>query len=141
MEIHTKVAEDTKNFGREFANNLKGGEIIALIGDLGAGKTTFVQGLAEGIGIKEEILSPTFILMRQYELTSKYFYHVDLYRLEENLEEEMKKIGIIDLWGKPENIFVIEWADKARDIIPESAIWVNIEKEENDGRKITVTNN
>lgn len=154
MEIRTKSAQESKDFGKSFANSLRampvgrqGGIIIALTGDLGAGKTTFAQGLASGLGIEDQIISPTFVLMRLHDLTPntqhsnlQVLSHVDLYRLEDNIEEEIKKIGLSDLWNNPESITIIEWADKARDIIPANAIWINIEKIGEEERMITVIN-
>lgn len=133
MDIFTKSAKETQKFGQEFGNRLKGGEILALVGDLGSGKTTFVQGLAKGLGIKGRITSPTFILMREYSVHSaqdtgiRSLYHLDLYRFEGNVERELKNLGVEDLWGKRENIVVIEWADKTWDLIPPSAIWITFE--------------
>lgn len=88
MEVNTKNANETKEFGKKFGASLKGGEVLALSGDLGAGKTTFVQGLAEGLGIDERIMSPTFLLMREHGIKfGGKLYHVDLYRLESNVEQ------------------------------------------------------
>lgn len=148
MEITTKSAEETQNFGKKFASQLKGGEILALVGDLGSGKTTFVQGLAEGLGIKDKIISPTFLLMREYKIENlkwtlhemqkiENLYHVDLYRLEDDLEQELERLGIKDVWGKSENLVVIEWADKVRAAIPENATWIKFEQE-GEMRKITI---
>lgn len=139
MTVITKTSEETKKLGIEFGKKLLGGEVIALVGDLGAGKTTFVQGLAKGLGIKQRIISPTFIIVRQYSpspaettyerggLSWLNFYHADLYRLEGNLEQEIKNLGLTYIWDKPENIVVIEWAEKIRNLLSENTIWVNFE--------------
>lgn len=148
-QIFTQSAEETKRLGRDFANRLKATRprsiVLALVGDLGSGKTTFVQGLAEGLGIKEKITSPTFILQRQYEIPKNdsqitNFYHIDLYRLEGDIEDEVAKIGLKDTWNKPENIVVIEWADKARRAMPNGTIWITFERKDEDTRKIIVSN-
>lgn len=148
MEIFTKSAKESYDFGKSFANNLKGGEIIALTGDLGSGKTTFVQGLASGLGLHQDIVSPTFIIMREYpiefqnpksKIQIERLYHVDLYRLDENIPLEIKKIGLTDVWGSENTITVVEWADKARDVIPESAIWINIKKVGEEERKFVIS--
>jgi|GEM_PF-3647098 len=93
---------------------------------MGAGKTTLVQGLAKALQIPDRVNSPTFIIMREYPVTEmggiQRLYHVDLYRLENNLAEELDNLGILDLWGKPENIFVIEWSEK----IPHELLIPNI---------------
>src|SRR5688572_26135307 len=103
MEITSKSAEETKNFGKDFGAGLKGGEILALSGDLGAGKTTFVQGLAEGLGITDRVMSPTFLLMREHPVKfGGKLYHIDLYRLENNVDQEVENLGVTDYWEKPE---------------------------------------
>ena len=138
MEIFTDSAEATQRTGREFAASLVGGEVICFSGDLGAGKTEFIKGLAIGLGIDNRVPSPTFIIMRDYDLRDdKHFYHVDLYRLEENIERELTNLGITDLWGKEENIFAIEWAEKIKNL-PENVIWVKIENLGEDKRKIII---
>ncbi len=136
MEVITKSAYETKELGKKLAASLKGGEILALSGELGSGKTTFVQGFAEGLGVKARIISPTFILMRKY---GKNFYHIDLYRLQENIENEVKNLGIEDVWSNPRNIVVIEWAEKIRNLIPKSAIWIKFENLGENERKLTIS--
>jgi len=115
--------------------------VIALTGELGSGKTTFVQGLAKGLGIKARIISPTFMLIRKYEIRyTRYerriaddvlrfasFYHIDLYRLEENVESEVRNLGVEEIWNNPENIVAIEWAEKIEKMIPKSAKWIKFE--------------
>lgn len=139
MEVITKSAKDTKKLGQKVGSSLKGGEIIALSGDLGAGKTTFVQGLAVGLGIESKIISPTFILMRQHKFSDFNFYHVDLYRLEDSVKEEVINLGLTDVWGKGNNIVVVEWAEKAKSLFPKETIWINFELLNDDERKITIS--
>ena len=145
MEIITKSAKETKNFGKETGNKLKGGEIFALMGDLGSGKTTFVQGLVRGLGITKRIISPTFILVRHYEIPStlksgsiKNIYHVDLYRLEGNIKEQLRELGFSDIISDNSNVVLVEWADKATDALPSDTIWMEFENIGGDKRKITV---
>ncbi len=141
METITQAASETQELGRKIGSNLKGGEILALTGDLGSGKTTFIQGLAEGLGAKTRIISPTFILMRTYELPEeKAFYHIDLYRIEHNLESEIENLGIPDIWGKKDNIVAIEWAEKIKDLLPKSVTWIKFEDLGEEKRKIVVEN-
>ncbi len=114
---------------------------MALSGNLGSGKTTFVQGLARGLGIKQRIISPTFILMRQYEGVGGHggkFYHIDLYRLEDNIEQELRNLGIEEILGKAENIVAIEWAEKVKEILPDNTIWISFENLGDERRKITI---
>lgn len=139
MEIFTNSAQATQKFGEKFASQLIGGEVIALVGGLGAGKTTFAQGLAKGLKIKAKIISPTFILLRTYSNPKGLnFCHIDLYRLEDNLEKEFKLLGIFNFLGQKEMVTVIEWADKAVDLLPNKTIWINLDMQAEKKRKITV---
>ena len=138
MEVITQSAEETKDFGRKTAADIKRGQTLALTGDLGSGKTTFVQGFAEGLGHIGRIISPTFILMRKYDLPDGDFYHVDLYRFEDNVEKEVENIGLRDIWGNKDNIVVIEWAEKIKNLLPENTKWLKFEMVGENERKITV---
>ena len=138
MEFVTKSAQETQSLGQKIAANLVGGETFALSGDLGSGKTTFVQGFSKGLGLTSRIISPTFILMRKYQVPGKDFYHVDLYRLEKDVDKEVINLGLTDVWGKPGNIVVIEWAEKIKNSIPKNARWIFFENLGEEKRKITV---
>ena len=117
---------------------------LALTGDLGSGKTTFLQGFASGLGIEQRVISPTFIIMRKYKISpntihrSQYtdFYHIDLYRLEKNVESEAKNLGIEEIWNDSRNIVAIEWAEKIKDLIPKSATWIIFENLGGEKRRI-----
>ena len=132
MEIVTKSARETQELGKKLANNLKGG-IVALYGELGSGKTTFVQGLAAGLGIKKRIVSPTFIFIRQYS----NFYHIDLYRIEK--PEDARGLGLEEILGDPANIVVIEWAEKIKNLLPKKRIDVKFKILGENERKITTS--
>lgn len=149
MEFVTKNAEETKKLGREMAVDLmvngqrSMAKVLALTGELGSGKTTFVQGLAEGLGIKNNIISPTFILMRSYPInhqpsTISHFFHLDLYRLEENIEREVKSLGIEEIWKDPENIVVIEWAEKIENLLPKETRWIKFQTVGENERQIDI---
>ena len=138
MEFITESSQETQDLGQKIAADLVGGEILALTGDLGSGKTTFVQGFSKGLGLTSRIISPTFILMRKYRASDKDFYHIDLYRLEKEVDKEVVNLGVTDIWGKPGNIVVIEWAEKIKDLIPKSAKWIFFENLGEDKRKITI---
>jgi tRNA threonylcarbamoyladenosine biosynthesis protein TsaE len=153
MEVITKNAEGTKSLGRKIATDLKG-KIFVLTGDLGSGKTTFTQGFAEGLGIKNRIISPTFILMRKYPMQLKSqnsnlkttiqnleltnFYHLDLYRLEKNIENEIENLGVKDIWKDKKNVMIIEWAEKIKNLLPKETIWIKFENLGENERKITI---
>ena len=135
-EIITKNFEETKSFGKSFAKQIKNGGIIALYGQLGSGKTTFTQGLANGLGIKKRIISPTFIVIRTYKLRIKNFYHIDLYRVEN--KTEIQNLGLQELLDNPENIVVIEWAEKLENLLPKKRIDIHFTEIEKDKRKIKI---
>lgn len=107
---------------------------MALSGDLGAGKTTFVQGVANGLGIKDRITSTTFVIMRNYG----NFFHADLYRLEENVAEEVENLGLMDIIREGKSIVITEWAEKIRSLLPKNTIWVNIENTNEHERRIKI---
>lgn len=139
QEIVTKNPRETQKLGRKIGITLKGGEVLAITGNLGAGKTTFVQGLAVGLGVMDRIISPTFLLMREHLLASNgKLYHIDLYRLEENVEQEVESMGIKDIWNNKENIVVIEWAEKIDKMLPENTIFIKIENLDYETRKIAI---
>ncbi len=137
MQIISRSGEQTKNLASNFAQKYKSGGVIALYGDLGAGKTTFTQGFAAGLGIKDKITSPTFILMRQHKLPEleSYLYHLDLYRLEAGFEA----IGLEEILSDPGNIVLIEWAEKIDHLLPKNATKISFEKLDNQSRKISIT--
>lgn len=114
----TKNPGETQAFAKEIAKTMKSGAIVALYGDLGSGKTTFVQGLAAGLGIVQRIISPTFIIMREYKFKGKeaMFYHVDLYRIE--TEKDIEGLGLKEIMGDQESIVVIEWPEKIEKLLP-----------------------
>ena len=132
-------AEETLKLGEEFANNAKPGTVIALIGDLGVGKTVFTKGIAKGLGITENVTSPTFTILESYYGGKMPLHHFDVYRIGD--VEEMEEVGFDDCVYS-EGITIIEWAGIIEEIIPKGTYVVNIEKDlskGNDYRKITVT--
>ncbi len=118
MEKQIRDLKEMKKFAAEFGKTLKGGEIIALKGELGAGKTAFVKFLLSSKGIDKKILSPTFVLMVPYKKSGEVYYHMDLYRTKSI--KEIRALGTDQLWGKKNNIFLIEWADKIKKHLPKS---------------------
>jgi tRNA threonylcarbamoyladenosine biosynthesis protein TsaE len=112
----TKLEKSAKTL----AKHIRGDEVFALIGDLGAGKTTFSKLFLKSAGVTKTVTSPTFILMAPYDKGSRTYYHLDLYRL--NSYKEARALGLEELWGKKDNVFLIEWADKIKSYLPKSTI-------------------
>lgn len=106
--------------------------VVGLEGDLGGGKTTFLQGLAKGLGIKGRVLSPTFIIIRRIE----NFYHIDCYRIQK--PKEILSLGFRKLTNGPKNVVVVEWADRIRRVMPKNTIWVKFEFLDENKRKIVL---
>ncbi|MCL5020008.1 MAG: tRNA (adenosine(37)-N6)-threonylcarbamoyltransferase complex ATPase subunit type 1 TsaE [Patescibacteria group bacterium] len=145
----TESAGETQKLALDLAKTLKGGEVIALYGNLGGGKTTFTQGLALGLGIKRRIISPTFIIVRTYKIkiknqkskiktatkNPKLLYHIDLYRTDS--KEDFEEIGMQDIIKDEGSIKVIEWAEKIKDFLPKKRIDIYFEYIGGDRRKIT----
>lgn len=134
----TDSEKETFNFAKKFAKRLKGGEIIGLTGDLGAGKTVFAKGLAAGLGVKKNITSPTFVLMKIYTIKNirprrtkiKILCHIDAYRLK--TPQDLIAIGAEEYFNRPDAVTVIEWADKIKKILPKKTKYIGIiNKDEN----------
>lgn len=141
MEVITKSAKETEKLGKQIAVKLKAPAFIAFYGDLGAGKTTLIQAIAKGLGIEKRIVSPTFILAREYEVANNQFglerlYHVDLYRI--NNSQEAKAIGIEEMIKDNAGAVLVEWAEKMGSILPEKRIDVKIENMGENKRKIII---
>jgi len=131
--IISRSAEETFNAGRDAGALAGPGDVVALVGDLGAGKTQWVKGFAAGLGSDAAVTSPTFTLIHEYGGGRLPLYHVDCYRLERAVE--LAAIGLDDyLDGR--GVLVIEWADKFPDLIPASARWVRFKIGHGDEREI-----
>lgn len=118
MEILSKSTDDTKKLAERVAKKLRAQDAILLYGNLGSGKTTFTQFLAKALGSKDKVVSPTFILQKEYKCESrgiKKINHFDLYRITD--EEEITKGGFLDFLNEPESISVIEWPEKIEKLI------------------------
>lgn len=136
----TQSAEETIEYGRKFATNLKGGEAISLTGELGSGKTTFIKGLAEGLKVAETITSPTFVILKSYKgkIARKNieFIHSDAYRVESI--DDIKSVGIDDYLDRQDVILVIEWADKIAEILPAKTLNIKFKHLDDNKREIEV---
>ena len=173
MEIVTKSTEETFRLGKKIGSDLKKNPyvnqaewlpegwyrkegralVMTLTGELGSGKTTFAQGLAEGLGVKQRIISPTFILLRKYNMVLdsridydhrnskpllKHFYHIDLYRLEGDINQQLLELGYEEFVNEPENLIAVEWAEKASGVYPDDLLWFKFEDLGGDERKIII---
>jgi tRNA threonylcarbamoyladenosine biosynthesis protein TsaE len=123
--------DQMRDWGRTFSRQLRVGDVIALIGDLGAGKTTLVQGIAEGWGYRKGALSPTFALANEYHGRRGMLYHLDLYRLS---ERELAAFPLEDYFG--DGVCVIEWADRVRERWPAGTTELRIEIINPDTRRL-----
>lgn len=138
MTVETLTPEETFELGVRMGKAAKPGEIYCLNGDLGVGKTVFTQGFAKGLGIDGPVNSPTFTILQQYDEGRLPLYHFDVYRIGDI--SEMDEIGYEDCFFG-EGVCLIEWSDLIREILPEEAIKIRIEKDLEKGfdyRKITV---
>lgn len=127
---------EMRQFGTQMASLLRGGEIIELVGDLGSGKTTFVKGLANGLGIKEDVQSPTYTLSREYAVSENLkLVHYDFYRLE---SPGIMAEDIHENAGKPDVITVVEWAGIVQDILPIDRLTISIVSPTETTRRILI---
>lgn len=124
----SKSEEDTINFAKNFAKNLKVGDIIVLSGELGSGKTKFVQGILENFGMANEISSPTFTIVNEYNSPAINIYHFDVYRLEDS--DEFYAIGGDEYFSK--GICIIEWGEMIEDVLPKPYTKITFSKNNDD---------
>ncbi len=142
-EYISSSSAQTKRLGEKLAKKIlkkkpkRTAFVIGLEGELGGGKTTFLQGFAKGLGIKERILSPTFVILKRFkikDLRFKNLYHIDCYRIEK--PKELLVLGFKKIISNPENIVVIEWADRIKKIMPEDSAWIKFDFVDEKTRKI-----
>lgn len=151
----TNNSKETQELGEKLAQKIKGGTIIALKGELGAGKTTFTQGLLKGLGVEGLYTSPTFLIMKHYKkeiLNNKLqiskksqnpkskiknIYHIDAYRVG---VDDILNLGWEEIVSDPNSIVIIEWSERIEKIIPANALWVNFKWLDKNKRKIIFKN-
>ncbi|MFQ6049718.1 MAG: tRNA (adenosine(37)-N6)-threonylcarbamoyltransferase complex ATPase subunit type 1 TsaE [Candidatus Paceibacterales bacterium] len=156
MEILTISPNQTKKTGTILAKEILKSSlrdkafVFGLEGDLGGGKTTFLQGFTKGLGIGEKILSPTFVILKKFEIPRtkaslvrgrrnpefKIFYHIDCYRIKK--AKEILDLGFKEIISNPKNIVAVEWADRIRQIMPKGTIWLKFRLVDKNKRKIVV---
>lgn len=152
-----ETQEAAKDFIRQILKNPQKREralVIALEGDLGSGKTTFAQGIAKALGIKENITSPTFVLIKKYEITPpqpspyirggrreglKSLFHIDCYRIGKSWQ--LQELGFEEIINNPQNIVAIEWPEKISEILPKDRITIKFEGMDENKRKLSVIMN
>lgn len=127
--IISKSCEDTAALGKSLADKIKPGTVIALIGDLGSGKTTLTKAIAEGLSVKEQVTSPTFTIVREYKSGRLPLYHFDVYRIGDS--DDMFEIGFDEYLYK-DGVCIVEWAEKVEALLPEEAIKIHIDYGDNE---------
>lgn len=149
MEIITNSLKETQQIARKLAQKIikkspKKALVIALKGELGAGKTVFIKGFSDFFKIKESILSPTFVIIHKHNIKNKIknikfktLYHIDAYRLKSH--RDLEKLKIDDILDNPKNIVMIEWADRVKKVIPKEAIWIKIRHLDKEKRELIIT--
>jgi tRNA threonylcarbamoyladenosine biosynthesis protein TsaE len=147
-EYLTTGPTQTKKLGEALAKeilkekNRKKAVVLGLVGDLGGGKTTFLQGFAKGLKIKERVLSPTFVIMKRFEIKGKKqfksFYHIDCYRLEK--DRDLLELGFKEMVSDSKNIIAAEWADKTKKLLPKDSILIDFEFIDDKTRRIKIVN-
>lgn len=154
--------EETKKFAAKFASDVLIGKfgkrkyafVVALSGELGAGKTAFVQGFARGLGLRGRVQSPTFVFVRRYSLEQRTkdkgqgirctnFFHIDAYRLgtEKQKNRETEGLGLKEIFEDSGNVVLVEWAENVRALLPKDAVWVRMKHGEKENeRGISISN-
>ncbi|OGI25224.1 MAG: tRNA (adenosine(37)-N6)-threonylcarbamoyltransferase complex ATPase subunit type 1 TsaE [Candidatus Moranbacteria bacterium RBG_13_45_13] len=131
--------KQTQGLGEMLAKELRGGEILALTGELGSGKTTFAQGVLKGLGVKGPYTSPTFVVLKHYrimnyELGIRNVYHIDAYRVG---VKDILDLGWEEIIANKKNIVIVEWAEKMKRIVPERAVWISFRHKGKEKRGIS----
>ena len=135
--FHTSTSEETIDLGRKIGSLLKAGDVVAMTGTLAAGKTTITKGIAESLGVSDNITSPTFCLISEYDGSKMPLYHMDVYRLEG--AEDFVNLGVEDmLYGN--GVSIIEWSEKISSVLPKKSITIELVPHENGERDIIIEN-
>ncbi|MDO8486121.1 MAG: tRNA (adenosine(37)-N6)-threonylcarbamoyltransferase complex ATPase subunit type 1 TsaE [Candidatus Staskawiczbacteria bacterium] len=145
-KVITNNASQTQKLGEKLAKDIlrrsigQNATVLGLQGDLGGGKTTFLQGFAKGLNIKEKILSPTFVLIKRFKIKNKYFknfYHIDCYRIK-NIKD-IEQLDFKNIILNPENIVAIEWPERIKNILPKSTIIIKFDFIDKNKREIVIS--
>ena len=138
----TKSFEETQKLGEKLAKKIlenglqKKAVVLGLIGNLGGGKTTFMQGFAKGLGVNEKILSPTYVIQKRFEIKGIFenFYHIDCYRI--NKPEEILELDWKEIISNPKNIVAVEWPEKIKKFLPKDTIFIDFKFIDENQREI-----
>ena len=122
--VVTHSADETREWAERFAHSLAPGTVIALVGELGAGKTVIAKGIGRGLDVKDEVISPTFNYILEYAGRLPFF-HADLYRIEK--AETFQAMGLDEYFDR-NGILVIEWAERVQDLLPADTFWISLER-------------
>jgi tRNA threonylcarbamoyladenosine biosynthesis protein TsaE len=139
QELAEKMAKKCLKMGPNLGNNQA--MIFAMRGDLGSGKTTFTQGFARGLGVVDKILSPTFVILKKFQIPNsefQYLYHIDCYRIKQ--PREILELGFKEIISDPKNIVFIEWSENIDSIIPRDAIFIEFKFKKDKIREIIIKN-
>ena len=140
LKICSKSAKQTIDFAKKLSKHLNSGDVLGFFGNLGSGKTTFIKGIAGGLGFKKDVSSPSFVVLKIYPVSKRkkinFLYHFDLYRL--NNLKDLEDIGYEDFVSN-KGICVIEWADRAKEILPKEYLKININNKNEFEREILLT--
>jgi tRNA threonylcarbamoyladenosine biosynthesis protein TsaE len=137
LEIVTRSSEDTRSLGARIGSLLRAGDVVSLSGDLGAGKTVFAKGLAAALGVHDDVVSPTFTLVREYSGVSVPFVHIDVYRLDRF--QELHDLGFDELVSGS-TVTVVEWGDRISALLPVERLDVMLQfGESDDDRVVSIT--
>lgn len=136
MKIITYSPEETIEFAKRVGSLLKGGEVIAYTGGLGAGKTTFTRGLAIGFGVGDDVTSPTFALVNEYRKNNKALCHFDMYRI--NGADDLETTGFFD-YMDGETVIAVEWSENVSEALPEDTVFIDIKRIDENVREIQIS--
>lgn len=136
LKLDSKNADQTEAIGRHIGQKLKGGEIIELISDLGGGKTTFVRGLAAGMGSTDKVASPTFTVSKEYTAGDLILRHYDFYRLS---DPGILEFELVETLSDPLAVTVVEWADIVSEVLPPNRVSINIRNTGDTERQFSIS--
>ena len=147
MLYRTKKPSETRELAKKLTKEIsktsldRSALVIGFAGELGTGKTTFIKSFVRSMGVSNKVTSPTFLILRRFKMPKgknfKNIFHIDAYRIEK--ESELSDVGLEDILDEPQNIVLIEWADRVKGVLPKKMIWVKLKYgKERDERKIII---